>query len=172
MVLQGDPTDPQVSNILQETRVFNRGKSLAALPHLGQLPLGRDLQKPLNDVGTACADCKCLGILPPASSSTCCRESCRSPLFFSHLRSPLLVGISDRHEVPATNAPSTHTSNTARAKVHLCLSVLHHLHSQHQAPAPDVADDIMLLHQGLKALLNLPSNLHNPQFLDTAGKAI
>ena len=60
----------------------------------------------------------------------------------------------------ATNATSAHASNAARAKAHLCLSVLHHLHSQHQTPAPDIANDIMLLHQGLKALLDLPSDLH------------
>ena len=51
-------------------------------------------------------------------------------------------------------------------RAHLCLTILHHLHPQHQAPAPDVANDVMLLHQGLKALLDLPSDLHRTVILE------
>ena len=47
--------------------MLNIGKSLAVLPHLGQLLLGRDLQKPLKDGGTSKA-CKCLSTLQLADA--------------------------------------------------------------------------------------------------------
>ena len=81
-------------------------------------------------------------------------------------KGPLLVGASLPSSLSATNAASVHAGNAARAPAHLCLSVPHHLHSQHQAPAPDVANDVMLLHQGLKALLDLPSDLHITMILE------